>query len=93
MVKVSRGWIRDRLKVSLGAGFYSFFKHYNQSCSIGDGVCQTQIVDIDSKSNIQMYSVSTVGVQHSISVDHTGIAEKQDNPAGFASNVMVWTSS
>ncbi|KAE9406708.1 pectin lyase-like protein [Gymnopus androsaceus JB14] len=79
--------------VVFGAGFYSFFKHYNQSCSIGDGVCQTQIVDIDSKSNIQMYSVSTVGVQHSISVDHTGIAEKQDNPAGFASNVMAWTST
>ncbi|KAE9391952.1 exo-beta-1,3-glucanase [Gymnopus androsaceus JB14] len=78
--------------VVFGAGFYSFANSFNQSCA-GSGACQTQIVDIDSESDIQMYSVSTVGVQHPISVDHTGIAEQQDNLNGFQDTVSVWTSS
>ncbi|KIK63573.1 glycoside hydrolase family 55 protein [Collybiopsis luxurians FD-317 M1] len=79
--------------VVFGAGFYSFFSNYVQDCSNTDGVCQTQIVDIDDGSAVQLYSVSTVGVQYPISVDQKGIARQEDNHNGFAETVTVWTSS
>ncbi|KAJ3821137.1 glycoside hydrolase family 55 protein [Lentinula raphanica] len=79
--------------VVLGAGFYSFFYNYENSCSQDNEACQSQIVDIDSESSVQLYSVSTVGVQYPISVDHKGIPLRQDNLNGFAETVTVWTSS
>ncbi|KAJ3986081.1 glycoside hydrolase family 55 protein [Lentinula detonsa] len=78
--------------VVLGAGFYSFFHNYDNSCS-QNKACQSQITDIDSESNVQLYSVSTVGVQYPISVNQKGVALQQDNVNGFAETVTVWTSS
>ncbi|KAF8831744.1 hypothetical protein HHX47_DHR1000965 [Lentinula edodes] len=79
--------------VVLGAGFYSFFNNYVNSCSHDKVACQSQITDIDSESSIQLYSVSTVGVQYPISVNQKGVALRKDNINGFAETVTAWTSS
>ncbi|KAJ4488509.1 glycoside hydrolase family 55 protein [Lentinula aciculospora] len=77
----------------LGAGFYSFFNNYVDSCSQHNKPCQSQITDIDSESDVCLYSVSTVGVQWPVSVNQKGVALQQDNINGFSETVTVWTSS
>ncbi|KAJ3932414.1 MAG: glycoside hydrolase family 55 protein [Lentinula lateritia] len=79
--------------VVLGAGFYSFFNNYVNSCSHDKVACQSQITDIDGESSIQLFSVSTVGVQYPISVNQKGVALRKDNINGFAETVTAWTSS
>ncbi|KAF9068683.1 glycoside hydrolase family 55 protein [Rhodocollybia butyracea] len=73
-----------------GAGFYSFFTNYTQNCSTSEGVCQTQIVDIDDESDIQLLSVSTVGAQFLVSVNKKGVARQQDSRNGFADTITAW---
>ncbi|GAW06330.1 glycoside hydrolase family 55 protein [Lentinula edodes] len=84
---------RSKNIVVLGAGFYSFFNNYVNSCSHDKVACQSQITDIDSESSIQLISVSTVGVQYPISVNQKGVALRKDNINGFAETVTAWTSS
>ncbi|KAF5362584.1 hypothetical protein D9757_013312 [Collybiopsis confluens] len=79
--------------VVFGANFYSFFNNYNETCSDNNGVCQSQIIDIDSSSLVQLYSVSTVGVEYLISLDQKGVARDEDNQNGFSETVTVWTSA
>ncbi|KAF5373036.1 hypothetical protein D9758_001646 [Tetrapyrgos nigripes] len=76
-----------------GGGFYSFFYNYEQD-RLKDKLCQTQIVNVDSTSrDIQLYSISTVGVPSIVSVDGRPVVKESDNHNGFASTATVWTSA
>lgn len=79
-----------KLKYEAGAGLYSFFDNYTQSC-ITTRNCQSQMVDIDSDSQIVMYSLSTVSSTFQISLDGKGVVNQADNINGFASTVTAWT--
>ena len=74
-----------------GAGLYSFFKNYTQDC-IDPRNCQSQIADIDSKSKVQIFSLSTVAAAKMISVDGKGVVDQADNINGFESTVTFWKS-
>ena len=65
----------------LGAGFYSFFINYNQTC-IGNFNCQDQIVNIDCDSDIHIYQLSTVGTTHQLSVGESPVINQADNRDG-----------
>ncbi|KAK2461103.1 hypothetical protein APHAL10511_006882 [Amanita phalloides] len=75
--------------IIFGAGLYSFFKNYCQKC-IDTQNCQTQIVNVDSASEVTIYNLSTVGTTYQLSVDGAGIINQKDNANGFASTVTAW---
>ncbi|TCD63287.1 hypothetical protein EIP91_005699 [Steccherinum ochraceum] len=73
-----------------GAGLYSFFQSFSQSCLAGD-TCQDQIINIDSGSTISIYSVSTVGLTHQLSVNSQGVIPASANPNGLQATFTTWT--
>ena len=78
-----------------GAGFYSFFINYDSTvCSkAGQLNCQSEIVNIDKGSNINIYSMSTVGTTNQLSIAYTPVVKAADNTNGFAQTVTAWASS
>ncbi|KAG8891527.1 hypothetical protein FRB99_003536 [Tulasnella sp. 403] len=91
------GWslyIKSSSNVYLyGAGFYSFFRDYAQTC-LDDYTCQKSIIKVDSKSpNIYLYSISTIGTTWMLNVDSTPIINQNQNRNGFASTFTIWTST
>jgi len=75
-----------------GGGFYSFFYNYAQD-RLKDSSCQAHIVNVDSSSrNIYLYSISTVGITHMISVDGKAVMKHSENRNGFAATVTGWVS-
>lgn len=73
-----------------GAGLYSFFDNYTQGC-LTTGNCQQQMVNIDSTSDVKIYSLSTVASAFQLSVNEVGIINQANNINGFASTVTVWS--
>ncbi|KAJ7929194.1 exo-beta-1,3-glucanase [Mycena leptocephala] len=73
-----------------GAGLYSFFSNYVQTCLDGQN-CQNQIVNIDSTSSVFIYSLATVGTTFSLSINNAGIINQASNPNGFAGTITAWT--
>ncbi|KAF8634678.1 hypothetical protein AX15_000779 [Amanita polypyramis BW_CC] len=75
--------------IIFGAGTYSFFQNYNQTC-LGDSTCQSQIVNIDTASSATIYNLATVGTTYQLSVNQAGIINQKANINGFASTVTAW---
>jgi len=73
-----------------GAGLYSFFDNYTQTC-LNSASCQNQVLNIDDSSTIWIYSLSTVGTTKMLSIEGKGIISQSDNINGFASTVTAWT--
>jgi hypothetical protein len=67
------------------------FQNYVQTC-LTTLSCQTEIVDIDCTSSVNIYSMSTVGTTYQLSVNGTPVIAASDNLNGFAQTVTVWTS-
>jgi len=72
-----------------GAGLYSFFQDYLQTC-LDTTTCQPQIANIDSDSDVQIYTLSTVGTTYQLSVDNVGIINQKYNQDGFAQTATIW---
>jgi len=78
--------------IIFGAGLYSFFNNYNQH-DLATASCQNQILNVDSTSSVSIYSLSTVGTTHQLSVKGRGIINQNRNRNGFASTVTTWSRS
>jgi len=75
-----------------GAGHYSFYQNYAQSCDSTYN-CQSQIAEIDSSStNIGIYGLNTVYTTYQLSVNYNGIIYYGNNENGLAETVTAWTS-
>ncbi|KAJ2916151.1 hypothetical protein MD484_g4260, partial [Candolleomyces efflorescens] len=74
-----------------GAGLYSFFVSYAGECA-GTRNCQAQIANIDRRSSVYLFSLSTVASEKQISVNGKGIVDQADNINGFVSTVTYWSS-
>ncbi|KIM76034.1 glycoside hydrolase family 55 protein [Piloderma croceum F 1598] len=77
-----------------GAGLYSFFQNYDQSC-YSSQTCQAQIVDIDTGSQIQIYSLTTVGTTSQLSVSGKAVISSSKNleTTGQQSSFTFWAPS
>ncbi|KAK0225091.1 exo-beta-1,3-glucanase [Armillaria nabsnona] len=73
-----------------GAGIYSFFSSYSQSC-LDSSSCQMHIVSIDSTSSVTIYSLATVATTYQLSVNNAGVISGNDNVDGFASLTTAWS--
>ncbi|KAK7693686.1 hypothetical protein QCA50_003257 [Cerrena zonata] len=76
--------------IVFGAGLYSFFNNYQQKC-IDSNTCQDQVLNIDNDSAISIYSLSTVGLTHMLSVNGKAVIPASANPNGFQETVTAWT--
>nr|BAE20245.1 exo-beta-1,3-glucanase [Lentinula edodes]BAE44303.1 exo-beta-1,3-glucanase [Lentinula edodes] len=75
-----------------GAGLYSFFQSFGQDC-LDSNNCQSQILNVDSTSSINLYSVTTVGTTFQLSVNNNGVVNQSGNVDGFASTLTSWSQS
>ncbi|KAI0928651.1 hypothetical protein AcV5_006151 [Taiwanofungus camphoratus] len=75
-----------------GAGLYSFFDNYNQTC-LNSSSCQSQILDVDTASSINIYSLATIGVTYQLSVSQQPTVPASVNVNGYQSTMTVWTPS
>ncbi|KAG8220683.1 glycoside hydrolase family 55 protein [Butyriboletus roseoflavus] len=73
-----------------GAGFYSFYQNYVQTC-LTPSSCQSQIFNVDSASSVTVWSVSTVGTTYQLSVNGNGVINQANNLDGFQSTFTTWT--
>ncbi|KAJ7077180.1 pectin lyase fold/virulence factor [Mycena belliarum] len=73
-----------------GAGLYSFFSNYGQSCLPSES-CQSELLNIDSSSTINIYGLSTVGTTFQLSINKAGVINQSSNPNGFAATVTSWS--
>ncbi|KAJ7043176.1 hypothetical protein C8F04DRAFT_1251334 [Mycena alexandri] len=78
--------------IVFGAGLYSFFSNYVQTCLTPEN-CQAQQVNVDTTSSVHIYSLATVGTTFQLSVNQAGIINQSANPNGFAATVTAWSQS
>jgi len=67
-----------------------FFQNYTQSC-IATRSCQAEIFNIDTQSDISIYSLTTVAATYQLTVGKHGVIDQKDNVDGFASTATLWT--
>ncbi|KAJ7482757.1 exo-beta-1,3-glucanase [Mycena latifolia] len=75
-----------------GAALYSFYSNYDQGCLTTES-CQSQMVNIDNESSVDIYSLSTIGTTGQLSINQIPIINQDQNQNGFASTVTSWSSS
>ncbi|EIN04108.1 exo-beta-1,3-glucanase [Punctularia strigosozonata HHB-11173 SS5] len=66
--------------------------NYTQAC-IADKSCQSHIANVDEGSDIEIYSLSTVGTMWMLSVEGEGIINWSKNRNGFAETATAWAKS
>lgn len=91
------GWgfrILDSQDIGIyGAGLYSFFNNYNNSCSFPQFEdCQRSIFSIEGSStrNVGVFGLNTVGVTSMVDVDGRSVMRARDNRNVFPDGVIVF---
>lgn len=74
-----------------GAGLYSFFNNYGQTC-VGLNNCQKNIVSLES-STVHFYGLSTKASVNMVTVDGTSAALDADNRNNFCASIALFTTS
>ena len=72
-----------------GAGLYSFFDNYGQTC-LNSESCQENMVSIEGSSDIYLYGLSTKAATNMVSVDGAAVVKQKDNRSNFCSTVAVF---
>ncbi|PLB38562.1 exo-beta-1,3-glucanase Exg0 [Aspergillus candidus] len=75
-----------------GAGLYSFFENYGQSC-LDSETCQENIVEVDC-SDVHIYGLSTkASVNMITSSDGKSLVPEKDNTSNFCSTIALFKQS
>lgn len=83
--------LRRKLQSSLSWQMSTIIQqNYSTACTATRN-CQEQTLNIDHKSDISFYSLSTVATTYQLSIDSQGVINQKDNVDGFASTVTAWT--
>lgn len=72
-----------------GAGLYSFFQNYDQTCLLTQS-CQETMVDISGSSNSYLYGLSTKAAVNMVKVNNASAALDEDNRATFCATIAVF---
>lgn len=75
-----------------GAGLYSWFQEYSQTCLATEN-CQDRIFEIQSSSDIWLYSLITKASVEMISPDGGVSVLSADNQINYCAVVMAWLGS
>ncbi|EPE10802.1 glycoside hydrolase family 55 protein [Ophiostoma piceae UAMH 11346] len=74
-----------------GAGIYSFFDNYDQTC-LDTESCQENIVSIES-STVHIFGLNTKASSNMVQIDGTVMATDADNRSNFCASLAVVSSS
>jgi glucan 1,3-beta-glucosidase len=66
------------------------FQNYTQGC-IANATCQSQLLNIDYRSSVSVYTLSTVATTFQLSIEGQGIINQALNTNGFAATVTSWS--
>ena len=72
-----------------GAGLYSFFDNYSQDCLANEG-CQSNMVSVESSSNIILYGLSTKAATNMVTLDGNSAALDSDNRNNFCATIALF---
>ena len=72
-----------------GAGLYSFFDNYGQTC-LDTESCQENMVSIECSSAVYLYGLSTKASTSMVTVDGAGVVPQKDNRSNFCSTIAVF---
>ncbi|KAL8956973.1 MAG: hypothetical protein Q9193_005638 [Seirophora villosa] len=73
-----------------GAGLYSFFDNYAQTCLATED-CQENMVALDClKENVYLWGLSTKAARNMVTINGEGVVEQGDNRSNFCSTVAVF---
>ena len=75
-----------------GAGLYSFFENYGQSCAPGED-CQENVVSVECSRDVNLWGLSTKASTNMVTVDGTGVVKQVDNRNNFCSTVALFRGS
>ncbi|KAI9340761.1 hypothetical protein DFJ73DRAFT_946755, partial [Zopfochytrium polystomum] len=73
-----------------GAGLYSFFDNYSQTC-LDTKSCQDNIVSIESSTRVSLLALSTIGVKNMVSVNGNNWVPQGDNTATYGSTIVSFS--
>ncbi|KAL4871218.1 hypothetical protein BDV12DRAFT_164421 [Aspergillus spectabilis] len=72
-----------------GAGLYSFFENYEQTC-IGDDSCQENMVEVDC-SDVHIFGLSTIATVNMIaSSEGTSLVPQEGNESTYCSTIALF---
>ena len=72
-----------------GAGLYSFFDNYDQTCLATES-CQENMVSVECSSDVYLWALSTKASTNMVTVDGTGAVPQSANRDNFCSTVAVF---
>lgn len=76
-----------------GAGLYSFFDNYSQTCLTTES-CQENMVSIEgAKSTVYLYGLSTKASTNMVTVDGSGVVAQADNRDNFCSTIALFNET
>ena len=72
-----------------GAGLYSFFDNYDQTC-LDTESCQTNMVSIENSGSVNIFGLSTKAAVNMVTVDGTSAALDKDNRNNFCATIAMF---
>ncbi|KAL9074469.1 MAG: hypothetical protein Q9161_002257 [Pseudevernia consocians] len=72
-----------------GAGLYSFFDNYDQTCLATES-CQVNMVSIECSTEVYLWALSTKASTNMVTVDGTGVVNQSDNMSNFCQTIAVF---
>jgi glucan 1,3-beta-glucosidase len=72
-----------------GAGLYSFFDNYDQTCLATES-CQENMVSIECSSDIYLWALSTKASTNMVTIDGKGVVPQADNRDNFCSTIAFF---
>jgi hypothetical protein len=72
-----------------GAGLYSFFDNYSQTC-LDTESCQENMVSLENSGNIHLYGLSTKASTNMVTVDGSSAALDSDNRNTFCATISIF---
>ncbi|MCJ1425652.1 hypothetical protein MMC29_003552 [Sticta canariensis] len=72
-----------------GAGLYSFFDNYDQTCLATES-CQENMVAVECSTEVYIWGLSTKASTNMVTVDGQGVVPQEDNRDNFCSTIAVF---
>ncbi|TQS35566.1 hypothetical protein Golomagni_04013 [Golovinomyces magnicellulatus] len=74
-----------------GAGLYSFFDNYEQTC-VKTADCQSSMVSLENSSNVHLYGLSTIAAVNMVMMNGASVAQDKENRNNFCATVAILSS-
>lgn len=76
----------------VGAGLYSFFDNYAQTC-LDTESCQTNMVSLENSKSVYMYGLSTKAATNMVTINGASAALDKDNRNNFCATVAMFAQT